>query len=493
MSTPTMKVPVYFAPDKHPSWNVNPGVLTAVSDMYPTKRGTLRAYGGSSSPIGNFTEDPITFPTTSGTALYGRAMRDHLGAARIILGTTKRLYVNVGNLWGDISLGGIDYTTASDWTFTTWGSSYIACSKENYPQTSTSGGTFANLTTALKARLCVTQKDFLLLADYNDGTDTPDGVAWSQLGNIASFSTSINNLATEAGYNRLRDTPGTIRAFEPLRDAVVAYKDDSIYLGQYTGRSPHFWEWQCVSHAVGASARHGIAKIGDAHYFLNALGLWRFDGSSLQMLSSDAARYLKTGGYKLDTIHAAVDEQEGLIIWYLKTSSTTTAAFSAGLAFNIHSGKLGWIATPWTTNSPTAVIWGTYSDFGGSGVTAPTTSQMAIMLAYSTTRLGTDVTYFQYVDILGTSSSITTGFIGVESSYVQSLRCIPHCLSLTSLSSGTDANSSRMYSSATSTTMEEDNERWDWYVSNRYHKLTLPMVGAEIEGLELEGLGASRD
>lgn len=488
--------PVYFDPDANPDWNLNPGVLTAVNDMYPTKRGTLRAYSGGNW-LGNFTDDPITYPQTSGTVLFGRAMRDYLGTSRIIMGTTKRLYKNNGNLWSDISKGATDYTTASDWTFAVWGNQYIACSKENAVQTSNVGGTFADLGGAPpKARLCATQKDFLLLADCNDGTNYPDMVAWSGLANLTAWNTSINDLATQAGYNRLRDTPGPIKALIPLRDAVIAYKEDSIYVGTYTGRSPFFWEWQVVSHAIGCSSPHGVSVIGDAHYFIHATGIYRFDGSSPQLLSSSPSRYLKTGGYKLDTIHAAADEQEGLILWYLKTSSTTTLPLVAGLGYNLYSKNLGWIANPWGAYLPTAVIAGSYSDFTAAGVTAPTTSQMSIMPAFSTTYLGYPITAVSYINVTGTTCAVTTGDIGSDFSYTKVQRVTPVCIALSSLSDSTGYTKSILSGSLDSgTTMVADTtkKRYDFLKAGRWHRMTLNMSGAELAGINVTSTSAGEE
>lgn len=485
--------PVYWSPDIAPDWSVNPGVLTTVSNLYPTKRNTLKAYNCSGG-VGNWTGDPVMDPVVVGTPLAGRVLRDPSGTAKTIVGTTKRLYKNNVNLWTDISLGGADYTTASDWHFAAWGTSWFAVSKANNPQVSVSGATFADLGgTPPKAKLVCVQKDFVLLADCNDGTDLGDQVCWSGIGNSTSWTTGANNLATQAGNARLRDTPGAIAALEPLGADVIAYKADSIYRGVYTGRSPYFWEWQCISYNVGCGSPHGVATVGDAHYFQHATGIYRLSGGGLELLNNNASRYLRTNSYDFTSMHSGWDEHEKLIVWFLRTSSTTTAAFSAGLGYNAITKQLG-LVTPHAAYNATGVIRGSYADFSASGMTAPTTSQLAIMVTGATTFGGNNLGWVQYADILGTTCSLTTGHLGSDTEYSQDIRITPRCYALTSLSSATDNNRDRIYdASPTATTASEDNERIDVLAANRWHQLTFTASAMEIAGLTVEGLKVSDD
>lgn len=492
--------PVYFAPDLNPSWSVNPGVLTAVADMYPTKRGSLRAYACTSAAAYS-----TSSTTTKGTPLVGRSMGGY-----VFVGTTKRILFpdsGVGALY-DVSkdtnadLQPNDYTTASDWSFSAWGWQFIACSKVNPPQTLTfdpatglftGTGLFTDLGgSPPKASLCVVQKDFLLLFDCNDGSyDLNDQVCWSGLANLTSWTTGANNLATQAGNNRLRDTYGGIKAAEPLRDAVVAYKADSIYIGQYTGRSPFFWEWSVVARGVGCASPHGVAHVGDQHFFVNALGIHKFDGATATLLNTDAAKYLKAGGYNLTSMHATVDEQEGLIIWWLKTSATTTAGFAAGLAWNMYTNKLGWIGTPWTSYTATGTIYGTYADLSGSMLGAPSSSQLSMLLfGYTGTTIGA-----QYPTALGTTCSLTTGDIGDDTSITVVKGVKPHCISLTSLTSLTDYTRKTLSASldaGTAATVDTTNLKYDLLKSNGWHRFTAAMSGAEIVGLAIDSQPAGK-
>src|SRR5213076_1965865 len=114
VSSPDMQptyYPLYFAPDLDPAWSVNPGLLIDVVDLVPSKRNTLLSYVSDSTLdlSGTFSSN------TYGSALMGAITRTVSGGGRLVVGTAKRLMEHTGSAWADRSLGGVDYTTATDW------------------------------------------------------------------------------------------------------------------------------------------------------------------------------------------------------------------------------------------------------------------------------------------------------------------------------------------------------------------------------------------
>jgi hypothetical protein len=327
--------PVYWAPDLDPSWEINPGVLRTVDFCFPAKTGGLRSM--AAYDLAN----DVTGPSVLATATYGTPLIGRATANGTFVGTTKRLVLltpGAGVSWTDKSKGAANYTTATDWQFATRGSRTFAASIVNPLQVSTSGGTFADCAgSPPKASFVVAQSNFLLLADTDDGTHTTDQVWTSAIGNDADFAPS---LATECSTYLLRDTDGPITAFEALRNIVVAYKADSIYVGEYTGVSPYFWRWRCVSHNVGCSASHGVARVGDTHYFWHDSDLWQFDGVNLKQIDVKVSNWVRNNYTQLAlaTLKATTDAVEGLIVWY------GDASYSLGLCYNVFTNRIGFVS-----------------------------------------------------------------------------------------------------------------------------------------------------
>lgn len=484
--------PAYWAPDINPDWNVSPGVLTAVSDLYPSKKGTLRSWGCTSNAGVSFSTTTYSKPVSA------RILRDVQGTGHLIVGTTKRLMYaldfGVGVAFQDKSKGGTDYTTTTNWSFCTQGNYIFACSKENAPQIAAVSagvvGTFADLGgSPPKSALVVSQKDFILMANCNDGVDDlGDRVWWSGIGNNATWTPSG---ATEAGNIRLWETPGDIRAMLTMRDFVVCYKDDSIFVLEYVGNGIG-WAKRCVSHSVGCGSPNGVAVFGDTHWFVHGSGVWCFDGSSLKQVANEVSDYLKnnfSSASALHTCHTAVDEQQGLVVWFLRNTSDTTAALTDGLALNVFTGRLGWIDTPWTSNTATCTIRATsqdYTDWDAS-VGANSSSKLRIgIVGFSGTTAA-----FQFASVNGAAAgSFTTGFRGRDEAKGRITRVIPRTLALTSLTSASDKTSNRLHSSQTTTSMNVDstNYRFDGIVevSDNWHQLTIAATGLDLLGLVLE-------
>lgn len=60
---------------------------------------------------------------------------------------------------------------------------------------------------------------------------------------------------------------------------AIAYKQRSIYLGQYVG-APTVWNWlQVPGGDAGCVGKEAICDIGGAHFFVGDDNIWIFDGT----------------------------------------------------------------------------------------------------------------------------------------------------------------------------------------------------------------------
>jgi hypothetical protein len=479
--------PLFFGPDLDPAWAINPGVLTDVADMVPSKRGTLKTYASTTSQdisAGTFSE------STYGTCLSGCVQKKIDGTGRMFVGTTTRLMENTGASWSDRSAGATDYTTAANWDFTTFGNDVIAVSKANAPQVSNST-TFAALSgSPPKASVCTTNKNFVLLGDCDNGTDNlGDQIWWSGLGNDATWAASA---ATQAGNYRLLDSPGNVTALENMRDAVIAYKEDSVYVGDYQG-SPLLWTWRLVSDKVGCAAMHGIAVVDGIHYFLHRTGVYRFDGASVQPIGQPVNRYLfdkMASQVNYATAQAAYDEYEGLVLWYFHDTGAASNERRYALAFNPTTGNYGFVKLAWATGTCRAVIKATLSD-----LTAWSSGQATQSNNVVTIGIESSVAQLRRAQFAGSASgatmSFTTGDIGDDILFSKLERIKPRALSFytTSMTDATvygKASEGDSYDSGTTYTQDTARSRWDGEKSNRWLQIKLTFNDhAEIAGLYL--------
>ncbi len=502
MSQQPKYYPIYFSPDIDPSWTINPGILIDVSDAIPTRRNTLKSYAASSAGdltvLGTFSE------ATYGIPLWGQILKSVVSVSGIttvaesVIGTTKRLLSiqSSGPSFYDASKGGTDYSTATGWTFTTYGNDVIACSKANPPQKATladGGMVFADLGgSPPKAKVCVTQKNFLMLGDCNDGVnDLGDQVWWSGLGNDATWTPS---LATQAGNYRLLDTPGPVCALVNLRDTVIAYKEDSIYVGDYQGATLQ-WTWRVVSDRVGCSSPHGVAVVNGIHYFMHRSGLYRFDGASVMPIGAPISRYLasKITKQKLyGFVQAAHEESENCIYWFFGTNTDVDYVRSKALVWNYQSNTFGFISNAWAVSGSEGmrcVVPATLTDYGWSWSTtlAQATTNLTL-LGTTDTAGGTAKLRFPSfgANASGAVLSITTGDIGDDYTSLLITRVKPRYLTPSSASSLTAYGKEYeggTFDAGTTFTADTTRQRFDGSKKARWHKLVVGSSAAEIAGL----------
>ena len=373
MARQAQYTPIFFAPDMDPSWSVNPGVLTDVRNLVPTVSGTLANY--CSTPDDNLRG--ITALVSAKVPNTAKIMkRVGVGggsdSARFFIGADDTLYeVNrTSGLIVDVSKSAGAYT-ASEWAFDTFGDTMLAAARATggaptqpvQASTGVAGTVFADLAGSLRSGIVVVQRGFVVAYDIHDGLAYyNDGWACSGQNNptswVANF-TAPANVATQANYGRAYDSPGGWRAAYRMRDGIAAYKADSIYIARYTGpitaSSPNTWSHTIVSDKVGVANHNAVAILNGVHYFIHRSGVYRFDGSYPQNIGHGrvnawlAERMSRSTLYDSPGIRSYVDEDRGMIFWYLATNlAAGSLAMTSALVYNAVSDRFGWVDRPWS-------------------------------------------------------------------------------------------------------------------------------------------------
>lgn len=260
-----------YSPDLDPS---TPGIITNCSALIPSLKGMKGA------------------PSTMNTALpaLAAACRGALvtrkldNTTRFLAGSATKLYEAGATTWGDVTRAAGNYalTTDLEWCFAQFGDQTLATAKSDILQVSTSG-VFANAAAnAPKASIVETVNNFILLFDVNDqgaifdSADRPHG--WWAARVSTTWTPSIVN---EAYTGDLKSTPGKIRAGKRFGQAVVVYKDRSMYQGIYVGQSG--WDFTLIPGESGAMSQNVVVDVGTPenpkHIFMGFEDFYQYDGS----------------------------------------------------------------------------------------------------------------------------------------------------------------------------------------------------------------------
>lgn len=323
---------VGFAPDLDIS---TPGVLTGGDGFIPTINGIAPPKSLVSAG----------FPALASASRGAAVIRKIDDTRRIFSGTQTALWEGSAATWTDVSsttyTGGVD----NRWRFAQFGNDTIATNYADPVQVSNSGS-FSNLGgTPPKAAIVETCAGFVMLFDYNDGTNVyRDGWWCSALQNDASWSPSI---ATQAANGRLLDTPGSIRAARALGNVMVAYKERSMYMGFNDG-PPTIWRWQLVPGDVGAVSQEAVVTVlingSPAQIFAGFDGFYIFDGTRPVSIGDPLKNWFNSNSsaqyrYRIQAMH---DRANQTVYFYLPDSSGN---LTKCIPYNYRSNRWGYIGS----------------------------------------------------------------------------------------------------------------------------------------------------
>ena len=238
------------------------------------------------------------------------------GQRRLFAGTPDKIFEAVSNQWIDRSKAG-GYTSTADgrWRFAQFGNVTLATNQSDKIQASTSGE-FDDISEAPAAKIIITTSGFVMAFGTSDSTygDSPDG--WWCSG-LYDHTTWTPSQATQAANGRFLDTPGDVRAAKTLGSIVVAYKERSMYIGQYVG-PPVIWSWSQVPGEVGALSNDCVIDIGTAHAFIGVDDFWVYDGSRPERIGAPIREWFfeemdPEYSYRVQGYY---DRQKDLLAWY---------------------------------------------------------------------------------------------------------------------------------------------------------------------------------
>lgn len=470
-----------FAPDLPPE---TPGIFTACDQILPG--------------IGEFVSAPSRVDSglgaISGSARGFVVLRTNNNTIRTFTGSSDKLYESSGGSWTDKSkVGGYSLGPDDRWRFTQYGDTTIAGAKSETIQ-AISSGNFANLSgSAPKASIVEAINNQVFAFNTTDGSFGDDPTRWwcSALGDATDWTPAV---ATQSVTGQLLGTPGPITAGRRLGDIIVAYKDNSMYVGQYVG-APAIWDFRLLTAAVGAPCQEAVVTTGTSHFFVGPDDFYVFDGARPIPLNSPLREWFFS---EMDAAYAyricgVYDKANKRVYWWFPSTSSA-GVLDKCVVLNTKTMQWGCMdgnieiaaeyLSPGITYDGLGSEWTTYDDL-------PTTlsydspfwnSAGSVVSAFST-----DHKAYTFSGV-STSSSITTGHHGDNINFSTVSRVKPRFIS-------TPASSQLLYSHSntdaeTFTQNLTSTYAYNWYDvlwSALWHKFELQFTGSmKISGYDVD-------
>lgn len=470
-----------FQPDADPT---TPGVIVDCSDLIPTVRGTY---------VGAPTGVDVGQDALAAAAITAAIATKLDGTARLFAGTTTKLYERSSTTWTDVSrVAAYNASTTNPWRFAQFGNTTLAINKGDQLQSISTGTDFADLNAPTAGVMCVAQ-GFVMLGDTNNGGsgttygDSPNRWYCSALYDETDWTPSVT---TQCATGLLVDTPGGITAMRTLGENIIAYKDNSMYIGTYEG-PPAVWRWDLISAEVGCPSQDAVVELANAHYFISADDFYRYTPGGLpQPIGAPVKEWFFTRcdpAYK-GLIKHAHDRTNSLIYWFYPQNGGST--INRCVVYNYKSDK--WGVSDRTIECPVEYITGGYTydtlPFGSYDAW-PEVAYDSPFWDASSRYTGYFDTSHKIMSLTGdnAASSLTTGTYGVSDQFTLLSRVTMRYLDKPI--SGTCINYYQDELGGDWTTdmiTAESSGRFDILRSAPFHKLYIVFTG----GVEIAGINA---
>lgn len=313
-----------FSPDAD---QTTPGLISDCQNLIPA----LIGMEGAPEPVA-----PAGIPPLP-AACRGAAVAYKLNnTRRMFAATSAGIYELIAGAWADKSrVGG--YTASADarWSFAQFGDATLMANGAQKIQRSTAGA-FADIASAPVAEVIFSVGSFVMALNTGGSTD-----AWHCCA-VFDDTDWTQSLTTQAASGRLVAAPGHLTAGARLGEYAIAYKERSMFLGQYVG-PPVIWDWvQVAGGDAGCVGKHALCDIGGAHFFVGPDNFYLFDGTRPVPIGDGAVRQWFVQQASSDFLYktTCVFDRENNRVWifYPKAGSTEC---DAALVYHVQSKQWG--------------------------------------------------------------------------------------------------------------------------------------------------------
>jgi len=401
-----------FAPDAD---QTTPGLISDCDNLIPA------LIGMEGAPEAEPVEGVPALPSVC----RGAAVINNLNnTRRLMAATDTAIYELVDEAWVNRSRAE-GYAGSSDtrWSFTQFGDATLAANGGQKIQRSGSAG-FSDIASAPTADIVFSVGSFVMALNTNASRDgwhccaAFDDTDWTQ------------SLTTQAASGRLVTTPGPLTAGARLGEYAIAYKERSMFLGQYVG-PPVVWDWVQVSGGeAGCVGKDAICDIGGAHFFVGPDNFWLFDGTRPIPIGDGVIRSWFIEDSNPDSLYKTicVFDRESNRVWVFYPSSGSSECDSA-LVYHVLTkqwGRANRAVQAALMRVPPSVTYNTWDQFGATYDDLPAVGYDSPLWAVGARVLSVFDTANRLMVYSGDSASsgMTTGEVGddVAVSRLQQIR-----------------------------------------------------------------------
>lgn len=237
------------------------------------------------------------------------------------------------------------------WQFERFGEDLIAANgsdpikKYDLDESSDSFSDFITSASAPTSRFIAVAKSFLVLGNTIDSSNVKNTqrIWWSGINDPDNFPTpgGVEANTVQSSYNDLNDPDGgEIRALFG-GDELIIFLEKSIWQASYIGGN-FVWQFFKVADKRGLYVENCAKRIDRTVYFLDETGFFSYTPGSLpkNIGYGKVDRYFWENvhqSYVYDT-HAAIDEENKLILWVYVDANSGSTTPDRALAYNYVTG-----------------------------------------------------------------------------------------------------------------------------------------------------------
>lgn len=318
-----------FAPDLDPA---TPLLLVDVTNAIPTVKGYAGSYTGVNTSY-----------AALATKIHNLVITRKLdNTRRFFAATQTKIYEGAAGAWSDRTSGTPDIGADNRWAFAQFGNFTLASAKTvNLVQSDST--VFSAVSGAPKAGAMATGQGFVMLGDTNEGTFGDQGDRWWCSG-IYDHTQWTPSVTTQCTTGRLVDTPGKIVGLTGYGPSFVAFKENSMYLGTYTG-APSVFSWQLIPGLVGCSSKDAIAQAGPQTYFMGNDNFYVFDGSRPIPIGNPLREWFFKTEINPQYVHTTVAayDRANQFVWFFYPKVNSTI-LNRALVYHIPTSRWGKIS-----------------------------------------------------------------------------------------------------------------------------------------------------
>ena len=219
--------------------------------------------------------------TCRGAALF----YDKDGEPVLIAGTAAKLYKVTADGPADVSGTAYALPDGDFWSFERFNDTVVATNVADGPQALDieTGTAFAPLSgSPPRAKHVARVRDFLVLADLDDGGAKRARLRWSGFNNIAAWTTS---LAKQSDAQDLAEDFGFVQGIVG-REFGTIFQERAITRMTYVG-VPEVFQFDVVERERGVAAPKSVVPVGPYLFFLSEDGFYVWDGQQARSISDN--------------------------------------------------------------------------------------------------------------------------------------------------------------------------------------------------------------